>query len=299
MISRKLQMTIAGAALSVAFATACQKSAETTTTTATATTAGPADASTAALTPGAAPALPDGVRQVKTTTTTTTTVTVDPVEASQHNAVRRRTRTTTTGTDTAAVRSNPRSGEPSGSSEARHAPAGRREHEVPAGTILRVSFDKTISTATAHVGEVYSGALLDDLLSDDETVVAPSGTRVHGKVEHVVDSGKLARPAELRFRLTDLDVNGRTIAIATSAYQRVGDTHTKRNAGYIAGGAAVGAILGQVLGGNTKGTLEGAAAGAAAGTGVAALGGDLDFSIEAGRSTAFTLEQVLRLPAAM
>ncbi len=298
MISRKLQMTIAGAALSVAFAAGCQKSAETTTTTATSTTAGPADASMAAPTPGTAAILPDGARQVQTTTTTTTTVTVDPVEASQHNAVRRRAKTTTAATDTATVRSNPRSGEASGSSEARR-PAGRREHEVPAGTILRVSFNKTISTATAQAGEVYSGALLDDLLSDDETVVAPSGTRVHGKVEHVVDSGKLGRPAELRFRLTDLDVNGRTVAIATSAYQRVGDTHTKRNAGYIAGGAAVGAILGQVLGGNTKGTLEGAAAGAAAGTGVAALGGDLDFSIEAGRSTAFTLEQVLRLPAAM
>ncbi len=306
MDSRKLRMTIAVAALCAGIAAAgCQKTAETSTTTATtanaanATTPGIGDASIAAATPiGAAP-VPDAARQVRTTTTTTTTVTVDPVEASQHNAVRRRTKKTTAATDTAVVRPDSRSGEGAGSSEARRGPAGRREHEVPEGTILRVAFDRTISTATAREGEVYSGALLDDLLAEDDTVVAPSGTRVHGKVEHVVDSGKLGRPAELRFRLTDLDVNGRTIALATSTYQRVGDTHTKRNVGYIAGGAAVGALLGQVLGGNTKGTLEGAAAGAAAGTGVAALGGDLDFSIEAGRSTAFTLAQPLRLPAAM
>ena len=293
MMTRTFQIEAAGAILAFALASGCQKTAETA-----ATTASPdASATAVAATPAAAAALPDGARQMTTTTTTTTTVTVDPVEASQHNAGRRRARSTAVGT--ASDRTAVRSGEGAGASDARRSPAARREHEVPAGTILRVKFDKTISTATAQAGEVYSGELLDDLLADDDTVVAPSGSRVRGKVEHVVDSGKLARPAELRFRLTDLDVNGRTIAVATSAYQRVGDTHTKRNAGYIAGGAAVGAILGQVLGGNTKGTLEGAAAGAAAGTGVAALGGDLDFSIEAGRSTAFTLEQPLRLPAAM
>ncbi len=287
MSSKTLPMTLAAAILAAALASGCQKNADTGAAAAT------PDASAMGATPASSTAIPGGARQTTTTTTTTTTVTVDPVEASQHNAVRRRARATTAGADTA------RSGEAAGASDARRSPAGRREHEVPPGTILRAKFDRTISTATAREGEVYSGELLDDLLAEDDTVVAPSGSRVHGKVEHVVDSGKLARPAELRFRLTDLDVNGRTIAIATSAYQRIGDTHTKRNAGYIAGGAAVGAILGQVLGGNTKGTLEGAAAGAAAGTGVAALGGDLDFSIEAGRSTAFTLEQPLKLPAAM
>nr|MDQ2971119.1 hypothetical protein [Acidobacteriota bacterium] len=207
---------------------------------------------------------------------------------SQHNAVRRRARTTTT---------TSRSGENAGSSEANRGPALRGSHEVPAGTILRVKFDKSVSTATARVGDTVSGELLDDLLADDDAVVAPSGSRVRGKVEHVVDSGKLARPAELRFRLTDLEIGGRSVPLSTSVFQRVGDTHTKRNTGYIAGGAAVGAILGQVFGKNTQSTLEGAAAGAAAGTGAAAITGDLDFEIEAGRPVAFTLEQPLRLPA--
>ena len=243
----------------------------------------------ASTTPGPAPeatvttstAVAEGGGGIRTTTTTTTTtVTVDPVEASQHNARRRSAAGST---------------EPVGASEARRERAPRRERIVPAGTILRVKLDRTVSTATAREGEEVSGELLDDLLAEDETVAAPSGSRVRGVVEHVVDSGKLARPAELTFRLRDLEVGGRSVPISTSAYTRVGDTHTKRNAGYIAGGAAVGAILGQVLGRDTKGTLEGAAAGAAAGTGVAAATGDLDFQIEAGRPVAFTLEQPLRL----
>ena len=113
-------------------------------------------------------------------------------------------------------------------------------------------------------------------------MAASSGSRVVGTVEHVVDSGKLARPAELRFRLTEIETRGGMTPVRTSAYDRVGKTHTKRNVGYIAGGAAVGAILGQVLGKDTEGTLTGAAAGAAVGTGVAAATGDLDFTVDAG-----------------
>ena len=57
----------------------------------------------------------------------------------------------------------------------------------------------------------------------------------------------------------------------------------------------VGGILGQVLGKDTDSTLKGAAAGAAVGTGVAAVTGDLDFTIEPGRTVAFTLEEPLQV----
>lgn len=224
----------------------------------------------------------------QTVTTTTTTVTADPVLANQHNAMRRRERPAPGRTGQTNT----------GYSEERRSEAGRG-HEVPAGTILRVAFNKTISTATAHTGDTVSGELLDDLLSDDGTVVAAAGSRVSGKIDQVVDSGKLARPAALSFRLTELTPKGGpAVPITTSVYQRSGETHTKRNTEYIAGGAAVGAVIGQIFGRDTKATLEGAAAGAAAGTGVAAATGDLDFEIEAGRTVAFTLQQPLRLPAA-
>ena len=83
-----------------------------------------------------------------------------------------------------------------------------------------MKFDKTISTATARTGETASGELLDDLLAEDDVVVAPSGSRVRGRVDSVASSGKLAGAAQMTFRLTDLEVNGRWIPISTSAYER-------------------------------------------------------------------------------
>jgi hypothetical protein len=277
---KRTALAVVGLVVVLGFAAACRKT-ETTTTTAGAVT-------------------PETGMTTTTTTTTTTTettsaaselvptdtavVTADPVIVSQRNATRRRTSSQKTADST-------RAGRP-GYAEEKPAPE-RAARVVPEGTILRVAFDEPISTATAQVGDTVHGRLLDDVLADDGAVVAPSGSRVTGKVEHVVDSGKLARRAELRFRLTDLETRSGNMPIHTSAYERVGDPHTKRNVGYIAGGAAVGAIVGQILGRDTDGTLKGAAAGAAVGTGVAAATGDLDFTIDAGRTVAFTLEEPL------
>ena len=244
-----------------------------------------------------------GMTTTTTTTTTTSTaagtselvpvdtavVTADPVIASQRNATRRRNASQAK----SAPSSSNRTGRP-GYSEERPPPA-RAERFVPEGTILRVAFDEPISTATARIGDTVRGRVLDDVLAEDGSVVAASGSRVVGRIENVVDSGKLGRRAELRFRLTDLETRSGNVAIRTSMYERLGDSHTKHDVGYIAGGAAVGAILGQVLGKDTDSTLKGAAAGAAVGTGVAAVTGDLDFTIEPGRTVAFTLEEPLRV----
>ena len=259
---------------------ACQKRSETTVSTAPAAEPVTTTTTTTTTTSSALAAEP--------TPAETTVVTADPVIVSQRNATRRRA---------ASQRSaSTREGRP-GSSEERPAPPPpvRAEREIPEGTILRVAFDEAISTATAQEGQTVRGRLLDDILADDGAVVARSGSRVTGTIEHVVDSGKLARPAELRFRLKELETRSGMVPIQTSAYERVGKTHTKRNVEYIAGGAAVGAIVGQVLGKDTDSTLKGAAAGAAVGTGVAAATGDLDFTIDAGRTVAFTLEQPVRV----
>ncbi len=247
---------------------------------------------------------PDAGAVTTTTTTTTTTtaatelmpsadttvITADPVVVSQRNATRRRA--------VSQSRSTASTGRPGYSEERpapQSAPAAAATREVPSGTIVRVAFDEPISTATAKVGDTLRGRLLDDLLDEGGRLAAASGSRVVGKVEHAVDSGKLARPAELRFRLTEIETRGGMTSVQTSAYDRVGKTHTKRNVEYIAGGAAVGAIVGQVLGKDTESTLKGAAAGAAVGTGVAAATGDLDFTVDAGQTVAFTLEEPLRV----
>lgn len=250
----------AGAAF---FAAGCRQKTDTASTATGVET--PAVSATAVVTPGLPVAAAPAARDAGSTS-----VTVDPVEASQRNASRRRAR---------AASNAPR----------------RAAHEVPAGTILRFVPDQTISTKTVRAGDEVTGELLDDLVADDNTVVAPSGARVRGRIDNATASGRLGGVAQLQFHLSELEVNGRRIPIRTSTFQRTGDTHTKRDAGYIAGGAAVGAILGQVFGRDTKSTLEGAAAGAAAGTGVAAATGGLDFEVEAGRPVAFTLEEPLAI----
>ncbi len=258
------------------------------------------ETTTAEVTPPATNVAATTTTTMTTATTTTMTaeaapaetaaITADPVVVSQRNATRRRAASQSKTTSTRAGRSV--------YSEKRPAPetrSSRAERVVPAGTILRSAFDEAISTAMAKEGDAVRGRILDDVLAEDGSVVAASGSRVVGRIEHVVDSGKLARPAELKFRLTELETRGGMVPIRTSAYERVGETHTKRNVEYIAGGAAVGAIVGQLLGKDTGSTLKGAAAGAAVGTGVAAATGDLDFTIDAGRTVAFTLEEPLSI----
>lgn len=245
------------------------------------------------------PTTPAGETITTTTTTTTTTtaelvadtgadttvVTADPVRVSQRNATRRRAASQARSTSAGSTR------ETSGERSAPEQPARATSRVVPEGTILRVAFDEPISTATAKEGDTVRGRLLDDILDTQGRVAIASGSRVVGMIEHAVDSGRLARPAELRMRLSEVETRRGMVPVRTSVYDRVGKTHTKRNVGYIAGGAAVGAAVGQILGKDTESTLKGAAAGAAVGTGVAAATGERDFSIEPGQTVAFTLQE--------
>ena len=142
---------------------------------------------------------------------------------------------------------------------------------MPAGTRMTVKLDSQISSATAHVGDRFSANLVNDLMVDGK-VFAKAGAPAKGKVTFVKPSGRLHAPGELTVRLTSVEVNGKMVAISTSACRAKGKSHTKSNVTKIGGGAAAGAVLGGVFGGG-KGALIGAAAGGAAGTGLAAATG--------------------------
>jgi hypothetical protein len=250
---------LACAGLLVLAGGACQKKADDSSVTIT-------PGATAEVAPTAVPAEPIEER-----------VTADPVAASQKNAARRRK----------AQESRPSSPAP--------AEPATRSLEVPSGTILRAAFDTEISSKTAKVGDRLEGSLLDSVMADDGTVVAGSGAKVRAEVENAKPAGDLGGRSELRFRIKEIQIGGDWHPVSTSAYDAIGETHTKKNIGYIAGGAAVGAILGQVLGKDTESTLKGAAAGAAAGTGAAAIKGGAEITIEKGRTVAFTLESPLTI----
>ncbi|TAM53002.1 MAG: hypothetical protein EPN53_05515 [Acidobacteria bacterium] len=165
---------------------------------------------------------------------------------------------------------------------------------VPAGTAIAVRLDAGVSSATAAQGEVLRGELAAPLTAAGRTV-AGIGTPVEVRVESVVASGRLARPARLSLVLTAIRVGGGSVPVVTDPLARNGSTHTKRNERYIGAGALLGALAGQLIGGHTHSTINGAAVGAAVGTGAAAATGRLDVAFGAGEVLRFTLAQPVTL----
>jgi hypothetical protein len=154
---------------------------------------------------------------------------------------------------------------------------------IPAGSHATVRLNTSLSSATAHKEQAWSGTLTSDILAHGK-VVAKAGAPVHGKVTYVNRSGRLHKPGALTLRLTS--INGETVY--SSRVSRQGKSHTKSNVTKIGGGTAAGALIGGLAGGG-KGAAIGAGAGAAAGTGVAAATGKEEVRIPAESVLTFTI----------
>jgi len=154
---------------------------------------------------------------------------------------------------------------------------------IPAGSHATVRLNTSLSSATAHSGEVWGGTLTHDIVEHGKVVVH-AGAPVKGKVTYVNRSGRLHKPGALTLRLSS--INGETVY--SSRVSRQGKSHTKSNATKIGGGAGAGALIGAVAGGG-KGAAIGAGAGAAAGTGVAAATGKQEVRIPAESVLTFTI----------
>jgi hypothetical protein len=154
---------------------------------------------------------------------------------------------------------------------------------IPAGSHATVRLNTSLSSATAHTGEVWGGTLTHDIV-DHGKVVVHAGAPVKGKVTYVNRSGRLHKPGALTLRLSS--INGETVY--SSRVTREGKSHTKSNATKIGGGAGAGAVIGALAGGG-KGAAIGAGAGAAAGTGVAAATGKQEVRIPAESVLTFTI----------
>jgi hypothetical protein len=155
--------------------------------------------------------------------------------------------------------------------------------EIPSGSHATVRLNTSLSSATAHTGEVWVGTLTHDI-AEHGKVIARAGSPVKGKVTYVNRSGRLHKPGALTLRLTS--ISGETVY--SSRVSRQGKSHTKSNATKIGGGAGAGALIGGIAGGG-KGAAIGAAAGAGAGTGVAAATGKQEVRIPAESVLTFTI----------
>ncbi len=147
---------------------------------------------------------------------------------------------------------------------------------IPAGTPIKVRLQQEVSSDKSTAGQQFSAVLDEPLVVNGQTV-APKGATVSGKVATARPSGRLRTPAALYLRLTGIEIKGKSYPVTTRLVGRTGQSHKKRNIGFIGGGAGAGAAIGAIAGGG-KGAAIGAAAGAGAGTGAAALTGKKDIT---------------------
>ncbi|HEV2495431.1 MAG TPA: hypothetical protein VG204_20430 [Terriglobia bacterium] len=143
---------------------------------------------------------------------------------------------------------------------------------IPEGTPLEVRLASGIDSGHAAAGSPFEATLAAPLTVNGADV-APTGSKVTGQVTNAVSSGRLNRPAELSLTLTSLAPEGGSpVQISTSTWSAKGQSHKKRDAELIGGGAGVGALIG-ALAGKGKGAAIGAAVGAGGGTAGAAITG--------------------------
>jgi hypothetical protein len=136
---------------------------------------------------------------------------------------------------------------------------------IPAGTPLLIRMIDRVDSSKNKVGDIFRASLEDQLIVGD-TVVAPKGADVYGKLAEVKEAGHVSGAPRLTLELTGIRVNGRTVPIDSTEYSVVGKGRGKQSAKRIGGGALIGALIGGIAGGGTGaaiGTGVGAGAGAA------------------------------------
>jgi hypothetical protein len=164
---------------------------------------------------------------------------------------------------------------------------------VPAGTVLTVTIDQSISTKTNTSGDAFAASLAEPVTVDGQTAI-PQGAHATGTVTQAQSAGRIKGGALLALTLDSVTVNGQKYQVQSSSFEEAGKGRGKRTAIGGGGGAAFGAIVGALAGGG-KGAAIGALAGGGAGTAGAAFTGKRDFTIPAETRLHFKLEQPLTI----
>lgn len=142
---------------------------------------------------------------------------------------------------------------------------------VPANTTLTVRLDATVSSETAHVGDVVPVPLAADLVVAGR-VLARRGSPLRARVTYARQGGRFRTPGYVMVRLDSITVDGRRYDLSSTAIRDEGKGHTESNVTKIGGGAGIGRGDCAIADRGT-GALLGGLAGAGAGTGLAAVTG--------------------------
>jgi len=160
---------------------------------------------------------------------------------------------------------------------------------VPEQTPIHVRLDHTVASNQNRPGDHFEATISKSVVIDGKTVI-PAGARVEGLVVDARHSGRLRGRARLELALQSVEVNGTDYGIRTTASQRFGKGHKKRNWEWIGGGAGGGTLIGALAGGG-EGALIGGPVGAGAGTTVALLTGKRDIRLRAETPLTFELAE--------
>lgn len=173
-------------------------------------------------------------------------------------------------------------------------PPAPREEMIPTGTTLTIRLAQALSSKTAQSGQKFEGTLDEDLRVDN-TLIAPAGSTVIGKVTEAVPSGKVKGKAKMALQLTGLEVGGEVYDISTHTLSFEAQGSTKEDAKKVGIASGIGAVIGAIAGGG-KGAAIGATIGAGAGTGVvlATPGDEVEFPNE--QRMVFKLTHSVEIP---
>ena len=159
------------------------------------------------------------------------------------------------------------------------APARAASRTLPIGTILPVTFETTVSSATSRPEEKVLAKLRETVRVGDATL--PAGSELRGHVISVQRPGKVKGRAAMSLAFTELAVGNKTYVIGTRRISLLAPPQHGKDAKIIGGGAGAGAIVGAIVDGK-EGAAKGALVGAGAGTGVVLTTRGRDVSIPAG-----------------
>ena len=145
-------------------------------------------------------------------------------------------------------------------------PPAPRRVTIPAGTILVVRTQNTLSTERNLKGDTFAVTLQEPLVADGY-VIAEKGAEVEGVVTRSEKAGRVEGVSELVVELVRLHtLDGQRVSIATELHEVRGERSRGSDAKKVGVATGIGAIIGAIAGGG-KGAAIGAGAGAGAGTG--------------------------------
>jgi hypothetical protein len=160
---------------------------------------------------------------------------------------------------------------------------------VPEQTAIAVTLDQGLASDQNRPGDHFGATVSEPVVIDKRTVI-PRGAHVEGLVVDARPSGRLMGRARLQLSLDSVDVAGKSYQLQTTASQKSGGNHKKRNWAWIAGGGGGGLLVGALAGGG-KGALIGGPIGAGAGTVAAYMTGKKDIHLSPETRLTFHLAQ--------